>query len=305
VARAPRRPGRARSGGLAVARRADPGLTGGGACACSTTAVRARRGSSAAGSADERLYCRHRRGDPGRRLACACAAPDTDSAYLTGDAPASSAAGRAVELAATLARDRIREAGAALLGVPAAQAALAEGRVGDGSERSVSFAEIGASALRAGEPLSVTATPTQTRVPHSLAVAAADVEVDVETGGVEVLRLSAVVAGGPFEDARQAAAQVEGALVSALEQALVSGRPPLAAASDVPPLAVTFVPGGDPLSRFGTAAHAEAAARAALAALANAIARASATRPRSLPLDPARLLEAITEAQARSGSATR
>jgi len=68
----------------------------------------------------------------------------------------------------------------------------------------------------------------------------------------------------------------------------------------VPPLAVTFVPGGDPLSRFGTAAHAEAAARAALAALANAIARASATRPRSLPLDPARLLEAITEAETRS-----
>jgi len=301
-----------RSGrGLAVARRAESSAGQAGAAALRLLddgSFALAAGPSAAGSADELLYADTAAailGVPARRVVCA--APDTDSApYLTGDdAPASSAAGRAVEQVATLVRDRIREAGAALLGVPPAQARLAEGRVSDASGRTVTFADIGASALRAGEPVAVTATPTQTKVPHSLAAAVADVQVDVETGGVEVLRLGAVVAGGPFEDARQAAAQVEGALVSALEQALVSGRPPLAAASDVPPLAVTFVPGGDPLSRFGTAAHAEAAARAALAALANAIARASATRPRSLPLDPARLLEAITEAEARSGSATR
>ena len=301
-----------RSGrGLAVARRAESSAGQAGAAALRLLddgSFALAAGPSAAGSADELLYADTAAailGVPARRVVCA--APDTDSApYLTGDdAPASSAAGRAVEQVATLVRDRIREAGAALLGVPPAQATLAEGRVSDASGRTVSFADIGASALRAGEPLAVTATPTQTKVPHSLAAAVADVQVDVETGGVEVLRLGAVVAGGPFEDARQATAQVEGALVSALEQALVSGRPPLAAAPDVPPLAVTFVPGGDPLSRFGTAAHAEAAARAALAALANAIARASATRPRSLPLDPARLLEAITEAEARSGSATR
>jgi len=301
-----------RSGrGLAVARRAESSAGQAGAAALRLLddgSFALAAGPSAAGSADELLYADTAAailGVPARRVVCA--APDTDSApYLTGDdAPASSAAGRAVEQVATLVRDRIREAGAALLGVPPAQATLAEGRVSDASGRTVTFADIGASALRAGEPLAVTATPTQTKVPHSLAAAVADVQVDVETGGVEVLRLGAVVAGGPFEDARQATAQVEGALVSALEQALVSGRPPLAAAPDVPPLAVTFVPGGDPLSRFGTAAHAEAAARAALAALANAIARASATRPRSLPLDPARLLEAITEAEARSGSATR
>jgi putative selenate reductase molybdopterin-binding subunit len=306
VARGAAPAGPRRSGlGLAVARRAESSASQAGAATLRLLddgSFALAAGPSAAGSADERLYAETAAtilGVPARRVVCA--APDTDSApYLTGDdAPASSAAGRAVELAATLARDRIREAGAALLGVPAAQATLAEGRVSDGSERSVSFAEIGASALRAGEPLSVTATPTQTRVPHSLAAAAADVEVDMETGGVEVLRLSAVVAGGPFEDARQADAQVEGALVSALEQALVNGRPALAAALDVPPLAVTFVPGSDPLSRFGTAAHAEAAARAALAALANAIARASATRPRSLPLDPASLLDAISEAETR------
>jgi len=48
-----------------------------------------------------------------------------------------------------------------------------------------------------------------------------------------------------------------------------------------------------PDEALGTAAHAEAAGRAAIAALANAIARAAAVRPRALPLDPARLLAAI------------
>jgi CO/xanthine dehydrogenase Mo-binding subunit len=286
-----------------VARRAEPASGQAGAAALRLLddgSFTLAAGPSTAGSADELLYADTAAailGVPARRVVCA--APDTDSApYLTGDdAPASSAAGRAVEQVATLARDRIREAGAALLGVPTAQATLADGHVSEPSGGTVSFADIGAFALRSGEPLAVTATPRQTRVPHSLAAAVADVEVDLDTGAVEVRRLGAVVAGGPFEDTRQAAAQVEGALVSALEQSLTDGRLPLVAACDVPALVVSFVPGGDPLSRFGTAAHAEAATRAALAALANAIARAAAVRPRLLPLDPARLLAAIAKGE--------
>jgi CO/xanthine dehydrogenase Mo-binding subunit len=135
--------------------------------------------------------------------------------------------------------------------------------------------------------------------------------VDVETGVVSVHALHAVVAGGPFADPRLAAAQVEGGLAAALERALVAGLDgahadgatpawprglPLCTASDVPPLAVSFVPGDDPLSRFDTAALAEAAARAATAAIANAVARASGLRLRTLPLDPGRLLAALPEA---------
>jgi putative selenate reductase molybdopterin-binding subunit len=287
-----------RSGrGLAVARRAEAahGQTGAAALRLlDDGSFTLAAGPSATGSADELLYADAAAailGVPARRVVCA--APDTDSApYLTGDdAPASSAAGRAVEQVATLARDRIRAAGASLLGVPTSQATLADGRVCEPSGRAVSFAEIGAMALRAGEPLAATATPANAPVPHSLAAALAEVEVDVETGGVVVRRLSAVVAAGPFEDTRPAVAQVEGGLVAALEQTLASGA--CAAPCDVPPLAVSFVPSGDALSRFGTAAHAEAASRAATAALANAIARAISVRPRALPLDPPRLLAAI------------
>jgi CO/xanthine dehydrogenase Mo-binding subunit len=63
---------------------------------------------------------------------------------------------------------------------------------------------------------------------------------------------------------------------------------------DVPPLSVRFVPGGEPHSRFGAAALGEAAARAALAAIVNAVSRAAGARLRELPLSPARVLDAVT-----------
>ncbi len=71
-------------------------------------------------------------------------------------------------------------------------------------------------------------------------------------------------------------------------------RWPLVAAVDVPPLSVTFLPAGDPLSRFGAAALGEAAARATLAAIVNAVSQATGARLRDLPLSPARVLDALT-----------
>jgi putative selenate reductase molybdopterin-binding subunit len=268
-------------------------------------------GPSTAGATDEAAYAEAAAailGVPPRRVVCA--ATDTDSApFEPGDAPlAYFGAGRAVEEAARRAGERIRDAGAALLGVPAAEAALVEGRVHDSRGRQVSFAEIGAAALRSGQPVAVTAAPAPASTPPSLAAAFAEVEVDTETGIVRVTRLAAALAAGPFADERPPKAQVEGALADALEQALVGGlafddegRPlvrsmrrwPLVAAADVPPLSVTFLPAGDPLSRFGAAALGDAAARAALAAIANAVARATGGCVRELPLSPGRVLDAV------------
>jgi len=311
-AAAPLRTGR----GIAVARRAHGEGGRGGSAALRLLddgSFTLAAEPSVAGSADELAYAQAAAailGVPARSVVCVAA--DTDSApYLaSGEAKASGAAGRAVEEVAALARERIRTAGAAVLGVPPSQATLAEGKVLDGNGRAVSFGEIGAAALRVGQPLAVTATPLESDTAHSLAAAFAEVAVDVETGAVHVRRLQAVVAGGPFADARPATGLVERALLSALEQALASGtlfddagrpietslrRMASAAAVDAPPLAVSFVPLGDPLSRFAAAAHGEAAARAALAALANAIARATASRLRALPFTPARILEAVPD----------
>ena len=304
------RSGQTRFGcGVAVARRAESASAFSGAAVLRLLedgSFALAAGPSAAGSADERIYADTAASIlevPTRRVVCA--APDTDSApYMNGgDTPGGSAAGRAVEQVATLLRDRIREAGAELLGVPIAETSVAGGSVAANSGRSASFAQIGAAALRAGTPLAASAAPARAKLPPSLAAAAADVDVDLETGVVSVLVLRAVVAGGPFADERLAAAQVEGGLAVALERALVAGLEgsdgvPLCTASDMPQLAVSFVPGGDPLSRFDTAAQAEAAARAATAAIANAVARASGLRLRTLPLDPARLLAALPETEA-------
>ena len=102
---------------------------------------------------------------------------------------------------------------------------LTDGAVRDTRGRTVSFAEIGTSALRAGQPLVATAAPSAASTPASDAAVFAEVEVDTETGVVRVLGLTAVLAGGPFEDPRPAEGQVEGALAVALERALAAGVP--------------------------------------------------------------------------------
>jgi CO/xanthine dehydrogenase Mo-binding subunit len=247
-------------------------------------------------------------GLPARQVVCAAA--DTDSApFELGDsAPAYFAAGRAVEEAARLARERIREAGAALLKAPVAGTQVEGGRVLDASGRAVSFAEIGAAALRSGQPLVVTAAPPPATAPPALAAAFADVEVDAETGVVRITRLTGAVAGGPFTDPGPAEGLVEGALASAVERALTAELPfdaegsprvrslrlwPFLSAIDVPPLSVRFVSSGSPTSRFGAAALGEAAGHAALAAIASAVARATGTPVRVLPLSPERVLAAL------------
>jgi putative selenate reductase molybdopterin-binding subunit len=305
-----------RGSGVGIARRATGPEGGAGASAAlrllDDGSFTLAASPSAAGGTDEAAHAEAAAailGVPPHRVVCAAA--DTDSApFESGDAPpAHFSAGRAVEESARLARERIREAGAALLGAPVGEVTLDDGQVRDRDGRSVTLAEIGASGLRSGHPLTVTAAPPPAATPPSLAAAFAEVEVDEETGVVRVTRLSTTLSGGPFADSRPPEGQAQGALADAVEQALAGGltfdaegRPqvrslrrwPLVAAVDVPSLSVTFVPGGEPLSRFAAAALGEAAARAALAAIVNAVSQAAGTRLRELPLTPARVLDAAT-----------
>ncbi|MFN8094303.1 MAG: molybdopterin cofactor-binding domain-containing protein [Vicinamibacteria bacterium] len=158
-------------------------------------------------------------------------AADTDSAaFDSGDpAPAAFVIRRAVEEAARTALERIREAGARLLGAAVADTRVEAGRVRDAAGRGIGFDEIGRAALRAGEPLAVSAAPGSAAWPPSLAVVEAEVEVDAETGVVRVARLSATVEGGPFADGAGVLAEIEGALAAAVEQALAAGQPDLSA----------------------------------------------------------------------------
>lgn len=245
---------------------------------------------------------------PSARIVAAAA--DTDSAAFEAGAPAPTlqGAGLAVEDAARQARERILEAGAGLLGVPAGAARVEAGAVWDERGRKASFAAIGAAALRAGRPITATASTVPASSGPSFACARAEVAVDVETGIVRVRRLAATLSGGPFAEPHGPAAAVEGALAMAVEQALAGGLPfdaegrplvrsfrtwPLVTALDVPPLEVLFVTPQDATARVGSATLGDTAGRAALAAIVNAVARAVGGRIRSLPLTPAVVFEAL------------
>ncbi len=300
--------------GVAVARRSPAGASWTGAAASlrllDDGSFQLAASHASAGGTDEAAYVQSAAAIlsvPSQRIVCATA--DTDSAaFEAGEpSPTLSGAGLAVEEAARQARDRILEAGAGLLRVSAASARVEHGAVCDASGRSVSFAEIGAAALRAGLPIAATASTPPGSDSPCFASARADVEVDVETGIVHIQRLTATLCGGPFPDPRAPEGLVEGALAMAVEQALAGGlgfdaegRPlarsfrawPLVAAVDVPPLAVSFVAPADDTTRVESAALGDAAGRAALAAIVNAVARAVGGRPGSLPLTPAALLDA-------------
>jgi putative selenate reductase molybdopterin-binding subunit len=269
-------------------------------------------GTPAGGGADETLFAEAAAAiltvPPAQVVS---AGGDTDSAAFDGGdlSPAVFVTRRAVEETARAALVRIRAAGARVLDVDPGLVTVEGGSVRAADERSASFAEIGRAALRAGEPLVITTAPASGAWPPSLAAAEADVDVDADTGVVSVTRLAAVVEGGPFADASAVLAEVEGALAAAVEQALATslpfdaeGRPrlrdirtyPLLAATDMPPIAVTFLPSGEADAGAGGASLADAAGRAALAAIVNAVARATGGRPRALPLDPPRVLEALS-----------
>ena len=197
-----------RSGrGLAVARRADSSAGQAGAAALRLLddgSFALAAGPSAAGSADELLYADTAAailGVPARRVVCA--APDTDSAPVPDGRRRAGELGRGPRgRAGRDTRPRSYPRGGRRAAGRARRRRRGWPRAGSATPRdaTVSFAEIGASALRAGEPLAVTATPTQTRVPHSLAAALADVEVDVETGGV--VRAAAAARWWPADRSR-------------------------------------------------------------------------------------------------------
>jgi putative selenate reductase molybdopterin-binding subunit len=264
-------------------------------------------GPSSLGGSDEVAYAEIASavlGVPAQRVVCAAA--DTDSASFEPDdtSPSWLAAGPAVEQAARLALERIRAIGARLLGLAESDVSIERGAVVGANGGRASYAEIGAAALRSGEPLTVTAAPVEGAASPALACATAEVELDTETGVLRVKDLAATLAHAPVPGAPPLEGLVEGALAEAVEQALAAGlafddegRPrvrqlrrwPLVTAIDLPRLRAVLLPADGP-GRFAAASVGEAALRAALAAIVSAASQAAGTPLRSLPLRPERLL---------------
>ncbi len=140
-----------------------------------------------------------------------------------------------------------------------------------------------------------------------------EVEVDAETGMVQILKAISAVDGGHVINPVIAEGQIEGGAVQSLgygvcEEMVYDQRGvPLAidlsnyriySAPDVPPLETYLVETTDPAGPFGAKASAEISTDGMAAAVANAVADALGVRIRQLPLTPERVLRAIHAASA-------
>ncbi len=138
---------------------------------------------------------------------------------------------------------------------------------------------------------------------YAFATQVAEVEVDMETGLVEVLRLTAVHDIGRVINRLGAEGQVEGGVVMGLgyalcEELLVEGgrvRNPsfrdykLITSPEVPPIDVCFVETGDPEGPYGAKGIGEAPAICTAPAVVNAVRHATGGRFLALPLTPERV----------------
>ena len=145
---------------------------------------------------------------------------------------------------------------------------------------------------------------------YSFGTQAAQVEVDVETGKVRILKMVAAYDVGQVINLLGAEGSVHGGIHMGLgyalsEELLVKQgkilNPSLAdyrlfTGQDMPPVEVFFVEGSDPAGPFGAKGLGEAGAIPVAPAIANAIFDATGVRLKQLPITPERLAAAIRSA---------
>ncbi len=140
----------------------------------------------------------------------------------------------------------------------------------------------------------------------------AEIEVDMDTGRIDVLRVVAAHDVGRALNPAGAEGQIEGGVAMGLgyavtEQLIVQDGKvvnpyfrdyKLATALDMPKVDVILVETNDPAGPFGAKGLGEAGAICTAPAIANALFNATGVRIKSLPLTPERVLEALEEARA-------
>jgi len=228
-------------------------------------------------------------------------------------------AGKAVQLAAEDAREKIIRLAAAMLGVGAAEVVLCNGTASCPAQpgRSLTLAELGsryvtehagAFLIGHGHFAPPTEVPDATKygnlsAAYVFGVHAAEVEVDAETGSVRVLRYWAVHDSGTIINPSTAAGQVHGGAAQGISSALMEevtlkdGRVTnpnfldyrIPGFQDIPPIHAEFVQTNDPYGPFGAKSIGESSLNPAAAAVCNAIYNAAGVRVDRIPVTPERL----------------
>jgi putative selenate reductase molybdopterin-binding subunit len=241
---------------------------------------------------------------------------DTDMTPFDPGAYASSTtyiSGRAVQKAALLVLQQITEVGARMLEEDPGDTVLHGGKVCAKDGRFVTYEQVCLSSLYQKDQFQIMATASHMSYdsPPPFAAVFADVEVDVETGLVRVLKLVEAVDCGQVVNPQMAEGQVEGAAMQSVGYALYERMPfdetgrmqfrsfrdyTIAAATDVPEIVTILVPTHEPTGPFGAKAIAEIPINGPAPAIANAVAQATGVRIREIPLTPERVLAALRRA---------
>src|SRR5205814_7964363 len=179
-----------------------------------------------------------------------------------------------------------------------------------GSFEPLSVAEIALKAGRTGGPIAAEVSINAQGAGAGFATHICDVEVDRETGHVKILRYTAFQDVGRAIHPSYVEGQIQGGVTQGIGWALneeyvydkdgrldnpgfLDYRIPVA--SDLPMLEAVMIEVPNPRHPFGARGVGEVPIVPPMAAVANAIARASGTRLRNLPMSPPRLREAIHE----------
>jgi putative selenate reductase molybdopterin-binding subunit len=238
---------------------------------------------------------------------------DTDNTPFDVGAYASSTtyvSGGAVVKAAEGVRDRLLHHAAGMLGEDAARLECVGGVVKAPSGKSVSLAEVASRAMygEEKEQVAFTASHVTFDCPPPFAAAVASVEVDVETGRVDVLDFACAIDCGFAINPALAEGQVQGGVVMGLgyalsEEMLFDQRGRMVNANlldykifssvDAPPVKAFLVTTHEPTGPFGTKSVSEIPVDVVAPAVGNAIFAATGVRLRELPFTPERVLAAI------------
>lgn len=231
--------------------------------------------------------------------------------------------GNAVHLAACELRDRILGVVAAEAGLPPEALSMEDGAV-VGAGLAIRIPEALAACRRAGIPVHAFATffgPRGREVERRLdadrvfpdftfGTHLADVEVDLDTGRVRVLRYLAAHDVGRAINPTSVEGQICGAVAMGIGQALLEEvvvregvnltgglfQYLVPGASDVPDIEAIVLESGEGLGPFGARGIGEPPIGPCAAAIANAIADAIGVRPTVLPMTPERILACIDRA---------
>ncbi len=215
---------------------------------------------------------------------------------------------------AQMLRERLIEAAAELLEVPAEAVEAADGRVlrVDGVGTGLAYAEIVQGArMRYARDMIVTHTYRGTTNPGSYCVQFAEVEVDVLTGLVRVTEMLTAVDIGRAINQAMVEGQCRGAIQAGIGSALLEevalygdGRAGaggfknyhLVNAADMPPVTVLLVEHEGDDGPYGAKSVGEIATVPTAGAIVNAVNRALGTAMTTLPLSPERIVAALGEA---------